>query len=101
MIAIVVIAVAWVLLGRIGSIEHLAGRESDLTAFGDRQLVLAVVLDFVIDLIVNGALLPGATVLTLVSAWYFGFPQGAVLVRFASTTGATLAFLGSRYLARD
>jgi len=46
-------------------------------------------------------LLPGATVLTLVSAWYFGFPQGAVLVRFASTTGATLAFLGSRYLARD
>ena len=39
--------------------------------------------------------------MTLVVAWYFGFWKGLVLVSFASTCGATLAFLLSRYLLRD
>lgn len=33
--------------------------------------------------------------------WYFGFTQGMILVSFASTLGATIAFLLSRYLFRD
>lgn len=45
--------------------------------------------------------LPIATVLTLVYAWLFGFWPAALLVSFASTAGATLAFLSSRYLLRD
>jgi uncharacterized membrane protein YdjX (TVP38/TMEM64 family) len=45
--------------------------------------------------------LPGATVLTLASGALFGLWQGFILVSLASTLGATLAFLGSRFLLRD
>jgi uncharacterized membrane protein YdjX (TVP38/TMEM64 family) len=45
--------------------------------------------------------LPGAAVLTLVYGWYLGLLEGVVLVSVASTTGASLAFLLSRFLFRD
>lgn len=45
--------------------------------------------------------LPGAAVLTVAAGAFFGFLIGTLLVSFASTIGATLAFLFSRYLLRD
>lgn len=45
--------------------------------------------------------MPGAAVLTLVGGGLFGLAWGSVIVSFASTLGATLAFLISRYLFRD
>ncbi len=58
-------------------------------------------LALLVYVVVTGLSLPGATVLTLVYGWYFGFIRGVVLVSFASTMGATLAFLLSRFLFRD
>lgn len=45
--------------------------------------------------------LPGATLMTLAIGALFGFWYGTLLVSFASSIGATLAFLASRYLLRD
>ncbi len=45
--------------------------------------------------------LPGAAVLTLAGGAVFGLMWGTVIVSFASSIGATLAFLVSRYLLRD
>lgn len=45
--------------------------------------------------------LPGAAVLTLAAGALFGLLWGTVIVSFASSIGATLAFLVSRYLFRD
>jgi pyruvate/2-oxoglutarate dehydrogenase complex dihydrolipoamide dehydrogenase (E3) component/uncharacterized membrane protein YdjX (TVP38/TMEM64 family) len=45
--------------------------------------------------------LPGAAILTLVAGALFGVVTGVILVSFASTIGATLAFLSSRFLLRD
>ncbi len=45
--------------------------------------------------------IPGATILTLGAGALFGFTTGLIFVSFASTLGATLAFLGSRFLFRD
>lgn len=45
--------------------------------------------------------LPGATVMSLAIGALFGFWTGTLMVSFASTIGATLAFLASRYLLRD
>ncbi len=56
---------------------------------------------FLIYVAVTGLSLPGATVMTLAGGAIFGLLWGTVIVSFASTIGATLAFLASRFLLRD
>ena len=51
--------------------------------------------------VVTGLSLPGAAIMTLVGGAVFGLLWGTVLVSFASSVGATLAFLASRFLLRD
>jgi len=50
---------------------------------------------------VTGLSLPGAALMTLVAGAIFGLAWGTVIVSFASSTGATLAFLASRFVLRD
>ncbi len=45
--------------------------------------------------------IPGATILTLTGGALFGFLKGVIIVSFASTIGATIAFLVSRFLMKD
>jgi len=56
---------------------------------------------FVVYVAVTGLSLPGAAVMTLVGGAIFGLLWGTVIVSFASTFGATLAFLAARFLLRD
>ena len=56
---------------------------------------------FLFYIIVTALSLPGATVMTLAGAALFGFWPALIVVSFASTIGATLAFLVSRFLLRD
>ena len=56
---------------------------------------------FVLYVVVVALSLPGATIMGLATGALFGFWYGTLLVSFASTIGATLAFLASRYLLRD
>jgi len=56
---------------------------------------------FVLYVLVTGLSLPGAVPLTLAGGAVFGLLWGTVIVSFASTLGATLAFLVSRFLLRD
>jgi pyruvate/2-oxoglutarate dehydrogenase complex dihydrolipoamide dehydrogenase (E3) component/uncharacterized membrane protein YdjX (TVP38/TMEM64 family) len=56
---------------------------------------------FAVYVLVTGLSLPGAAVMTLVGGAIFGLLWGTVIVSFASTLGATLAFLASRFLLRD
>ncbi len=83
------------------SLENLAKREADLRSFQSTNPVLVFGFAFIIYVLVTGLSLPGAAVLTLVYGWYFGMLAGVVLVSFSSTTGATLAFLLSRFIFRD
>ncbi|MGH8741080.1 MAG: FAD-dependent oxidoreductase, partial [Burkholderiales bacterium] len=50
---------------------------------------------------ITGLSLPGAAVLTLLGGAVFGLLWGTLIVSFASSLGATLAFLASRFLLRD
>ncbi|WP_339866410.1 FAD-dependent oxidoreductase [Pseudohongiella nitratireducens] len=56
---------------------------------------------FVIYVAVTSLSLPGAAILTLAAGALFGLGWGLVLVSFASSIGATLAFLVSRFILRD
>lgn len=56
---------------------------------------------FALYIIVTALSLPGSIPLTLVAGALFGLAWGLVIVSFASTIGATLAFLIARYLLRE
>ncbi len=56
---------------------------------------------FALYVAITGLSLPGAAVMTLVAGAVFGLLWGTVLVSFASSLGATLACLASRFLLRD
>ena len=83
------------------SMTALAERETQLKEFQQAQPVLVIGAAFIVYVLVTGLSLPGAAFMTLMMGWYFGFTRGVVLVSFASTAGATMAFLISRYLFRD
>lgn len=83
------------------TLENLADREAALREAKANAPLLVFGIGFLVYVIVTGLSLPGAAALTIASGWFFGFLQGTLLVSFASTTGATLAFLFSRYLFRD
>jgi uncharacterized membrane protein YdjX (TVP38/TMEM64 family) len=56
---------------------------------------------FAVYVVVTALSLPGAAVMTLAAGAVFGVLWGLALVSFASSLGATLAFLLSRTLLRD
>jgi len=105
MIALAVVAaVVGVLYWKFGhllSLDYLAEQEAQLKKFQKNSPILVIGAAFLIYVAVTGFSLPGAAVLTLTVGWYFGFLKGVVLVSFASTTGATMAFLMSRYFFRE
>jgi uncharacterized membrane protein YdjX (TVP38/TMEM64 family) len=100
-VAITVFTLAYFAFGGIFSLDYLAAKETELEQLRNNHPILIMAFAFLIYVLATGLSLPGATLMTLVVAWYFGFWKGLVLVSFASTCGATLAFLLSRYLLRD
>ncbi len=56
---------------------------------------------FLMYIIVAAFSLPGAAIMTIAAGALFGLFWGSVIASFASTIGATLAFLTARYLLRD
>ncbi len=84
------------------SLDYLAEHEDWLRGLQQSQPLLVFLVAAIIYVVVTGFSLPGgATVLTLVYAWYFGFFPALALVSVSSTAGATVAFLSSRYFFRD
>lgn len=103
LLLLVVIAAVWA-YERFGgelSLASLAAREGELRAAKESHLAAAYGLAFLVYAAVTGLSIPGAAALSLVVGWFFGFLGGVILVSFASTSGAAIAFLLSRYFFRD
>ncbi|WP_374127899.1 FAD-dependent oxidoreductase [Sphingomonas sp. 28-62-11] len=88
-------------LGQYLTLDALKARQSDFAAFYCQSPVEVIATFFLIYVVVTGASLPGAAILTLAAGAMFGLVAGTVIVSFASSIGATLAFFASRYLFRD
>ncbi len=100
-IVTVVIIVACTPLGDALRFERLAQHETRLRAYQAERPVLVFGAAFLAYGLATGLSLPGAAMLTLAYGWYFGLARGLVLVSFASSAGATIAFLLSRLFFRD
>jgi len=88
-------------LGQYFNLQTLKAQQSAIETFRAGQPVLAVAVYFSLYVLVTALSLPGAALLTLAGGAVFGLLWGTVIVSFASTLGATLAFLISRFLLRD
>ena len=77
-----------------------AGREA-LGGWVGANTALALAAFFLVYVAVTALSLPGAAIMTLAGGALFGLVTGTIVVSFASTLGATLAFLASRFLFRD
>jgi pyruvate/2-oxoglutarate dehydrogenase complex dihydrolipoamide dehydrogenase (E3) component/uncharacterized membrane protein YdjX (TVP38/TMEM64 family) len=88
-------------LGQYFSLSYVQQQKADIEAYYQANPWQTAILYLVTYIIVTGLSLPGAAVMTLAGGAIFGLVEGTILVSFASTIGATLAFLASRVLLRD
>ena len=83
------------------SLEYLKTRQGEMDAYFQAHRARTLVIFFIIYVVVTGVSLPGAAIMTLAAGAIFGLLWGTVVVSFASTVGATVAFLTARFLLRD
>ncbi len=88
-------------LGRYLSLDYLKASQVALAGLYAQHPVGARLVYFVVYVAVAASSLPGAAILTLAGGTLFGLGWGLLLVSFASSLGATLAFLMARYALRD
>ena len=88
-------------LGQYLSLENFKASQADIVAAKDANPALYIAGFFLLYVAVTGLSIPGAAIMTLVAGALFGVVLGTLIVSFASTMGATLAFLSSRYVLRD
>lgn len=104
LLTIVIVAVASFFafdLQQYASLEYVKQQQNTLIEYYNENKVFVLALFGVAYVIITALSLPAATVITLLGGALFGFAIGLVMVSFASTIGATLAFLMSRFLLKD
>ena len=88
-------------LGQYLNLQTLKDKQAAIAAFHADSPLLSSAAYFVIYVLATALSIPGAVLLTLAGGAVFGLFWGTVIISFASTIGATLAFLMSRFLLRD
>jgi pyruvate/2-oxoglutarate dehydrogenase complex dihydrolipoamide dehydrogenase (E3) component/uncharacterized membrane protein YdjX (TVP38/TMEM64 family) len=88
-------------LGQHLTLDSLKSNQQQLADFIQLNWLQAFMGYFLLYVVVTALSLPGAAILTLGAGALFGLGWGLLLASFASTIGATFAFLVSRFLLRD
>ncbi|MDH4149705.1 MAG: FAD-dependent oxidoreductase, partial [Betaproteobacteria bacterium] len=104
LLAVIVVAVIAFFafdLKQFFTLDYFQSQRAAIDAEVQTHPLRTALIFFLIYVAVTGLSLPGAALMTLVAGALFGLLWGTVIVSFASTLGATLAFLASRFLLRD
>ena len=88
-------------LHQLLTLNGLKGSMDQFSQWREQSPLLVIGAFFLLYVVVTALSLPGATILTLAAGALFGLIEGLLIASFASTVGATIAFLVSRYLLRD
>ena len=100
--AIVLLILASVFdVGSLLTLENIKAQQAKIDALYKANPVAIAGGFFVIYILVAALSIPGAVFLTLLAGAIFGLGMGLLLASFASSIGATLAFLVSRYMLRS
>jgi len=83
------------------TLESLKTQQEAIETYHSNHPGKAIAVYALTYIAVTGLSLPGAAILTLAGGALFGLLWGTVIVSFASSIGATLAFLAARFLFRD
>ena len=101
LIAAAIAAYFWFDLGQYVSLDAFKAQQAQIVAAKDANPALYIGGFFLLYIAVTALSLPGAAIMSLVAGALFGLVTGSIIVSFASSIGATLAFLSSRFLLRD
>jgi pyruvate/2-oxoglutarate dehydrogenase complex dihydrolipoamide dehydrogenase (E3) component/uncharacterized membrane protein YdjX (TVP38/TMEM64 family) len=88
-------------LGRYLSLDYLKQSQAGFANLYAQRPLMVVATYFGLYVLVTALSFPGAAILTLAGGAIFGLGWGLLIVSFASTMGATLAFLTARFVLRD
>lgn len=88
-------------LGRFLTLDYLKQAKETFAAWQSNQPLLTAAGYFVLYVVMAALSLPGAAIMTLAAGAIFGLAEGTVLVSFASSLGAALAFASARFVLRD
>ena len=88
-------------LGQYLTLDYLKSQRESFLGFYQENQGLTIGIYFGFYVLMAALSLPGAAIMTLAGGAIFGVLVGTIVVSFASTLGATLAFLVSRFILRD
>jgi len=88
-------------IGRFLSLDYLKSEQESLQLLISNNFFETVLAFFAVYVVTTALSIPGAAILTIAAGALFGLTTGLIIVSFASTIGATCAFLISRFLLRD
>ena len=83
------------------TLDYIKAKQQNIFEYYKQNIFFVLVLFIFLYVLVTALSLPVATFLTLLGGALFGFSTGLIIVSFASTIGATLAFLMARFLAQN
>ena len=101
LIALLIGAFFYFDLQQLLTLEKLKSQQETIVSYRNDHPLLATAIYALVYIAVTGLSLPGASILTLAGGAVFGLLWGTLIVSFASSIGATLAFLAARFLFRD
>ena len=84
--------------GEYASLDYIKEKQGEFKAYYAENQALVLAVFFVGYVVVTALSLPGAAIMTLLAGALFGLTVGVLTVSFASSIGATLAFLAARFI---
>ena len=101
LIMLTIIAFFFYDIQQYATLNYIKAKQQNIFEYYKQNVFFVLLLFIFLYILVTALSLPVATFLTLLGGALFGFSTGLIIVSFASTIGATLAFLMARFLAQN